>query len=566
MTEIITDGNITTNMINGLVERNIITEKDAKKAISIAQSEEKEIQDVLIENNFVTKSKLTAFVESFLELPRVDLTSYVPDPDALKMIPKSFVHKYLILPLFEIEGVLTVALSDPLTAFQLDLISKELAIGLDPVLATEGSLIDAIVIYYGVSPDEMSYMGKNEKPKNTEVVEEDRNPMHVDLDKLAFLEGSAVSEILQEILLKAKRAEASAVHIEPIDGDFYVMFRIKGELRKIGEAARSLQKPLTECIKTTANIPRNLKNPAEKIVKIPRIGSMIISMYPTIHGERIVLSFEKEVPSINSINDLQINEDEKKQIKKILNSKNGLVLIGAPVNSGKTTTLRMFIKEANSETKSAFLLASEEVRAIPEVQFQKLRGDELLMAVEGLIHQDIDVVGIDEVDSPEVMRTVIRLSEKSLVLVTIEATDAVDAIYRVLEWGVEPFSLSWNLKAAVSLRALRKNCPKCLEEYNSPLMTHKAIKKYLGESPRFYRSLGCEECDKTRYKGYVVVYENILIVDSLRKKIATGFDKQSFKNSVRGKGSDSILKQAMEKVADKEVTPEEVYRTTGFKE
>lgn len=569
MTEAVVKGTNLKKIVNGLLEKQVLTEETLAEVVNKAQKTKKNVGEILIEDGYISKEALAKFIEKLFELPRVDLTSYVPDPEALKLVPKTVVHKYLILPLFEIEGALTVAISDPLTIFIFDSISEEIGYELDPVLTTEESLLDSIIVYYGISSDEMSGYHKSQYSfsgieSEFEVKEEDL--FSIDLDRLAILEDSSVSELLTEILLKAKKAEASTVHIEPLESDFRIMFRVEGALKTVGVAARSLQKPLTDYLKNVSKFPRHIDRPLEKILELPRIGEMIISMFPTIHGERIVLTFERNPSKIEDIEQIGLSKAELDKIKKVLETRHGLIAIGAPISSGKTSTLRTFLKYANRDGRSAFMLAVEEVRPVKGVQFQKLRGEEFLSAVEGLIHQDIDVVGLDEAGSPEVIRACIRLAEKSLVILTLEASNITETIGRMIDLGAEMFSLSWVLNAVISQRVMKKNCMHCLEEYKSPLITNKVVKKYLGDNPVVYRSKGCEACKYTGTDGYVSVFELTTFSESMKRKLAASFNPVDFQNQLRSKGVNSILSRAMEKVNEKLVTLEEVYRVAGFKE
>lgn len=569
MSEAIVKGSNLNKILNGLLEDQLLTEEGLSEVASKAGSSNKNFGEILIEDGYVSKEVLERFIKKIFELPHVDLTSYVPDPEALKLIPKTIVHRYLILPLFEIEGALTVAISNPLTVFILDSISQEIGYELDPVLTTEDSLLDSIIVYYGISPDEISGYHKvsgSIAGIESEFEVEEENLFTVDLDRLAILEGSSVSELLTEILFKAKKAEASSVHIEPIEGDFRVMYRIKGVLRTIGVAARSLQKPLTDYLKNVSKFPRQIERPVEKILELPRVGEMIISMFPTIHGERIVLTFERDPLKIDDIEQIGLSEEEMNEIKEVLGCHQGLMVIGAPINSGKTSTLRTFMKYANKEGRSAFMLAVEEVRPVEGIQFQKLRGEELLSAIEGLVHQDIDIVGLDEADSEEAVRACIRLAQKSMVVLTIEASSITETISRMIDSGAETFSLSWALSAVISQRVMKKNCSHCLEEYKSPLITNKVVKKYLGDNSQVFRSKGCGVCRESKMDGYVSVFEVTAFSESMKRKLATSFNPMDFQNQLRSKGVNSILSKAMEKVIGKQVTLEEVYRVTGFKE
>lgn len=565
MSDLAVNGELKEKIINGLVEENLITRDALEEIMAVSQESGRTVEDLIIERGYLTREKLASFIEKYLELPRVDLTSYVPDPDALKLVPKSIVHKYLILPLFEIEGVLTVAISDPLAVFHLDALSEELNIGLDPVLATEGSLIDAVIIYYGVTPDEIPAAGREEVSETTLEIE-DEDLFYVDLDRLAIIEGEGVSGLLTEILIKAKKAGATSIHIEPITGDFRVLFRMKDGLKVVGEAARSLQKPLAEQIKNHSRMPRNITRPLEKVVEFPRAGEMVVSVYPTVHGERYVLTFVKARKEITDLSDYGFSSKDIDSLNSIFKEKRGLILIGSPLNSGKTSLVRTILSLTSGPDKSSFYLATSEVKAVNGVQFQRLKGEQLVDAIEGLARQDVDIVGIDEIDSPEAATAVVKLSENSLTIATFEASNVVDAISRMLEAGVEPFSLSWTLKAVVSTRLLARNCLACREEYRSPLSGNRVVKKFIPEDAPLYRSKGCEKCENTGTQGYLVVSECLVLTDAMQKKIAAGFNRESFTNYIRSKGVVSILACAMEQVKKGEVTLEEVYRKTAFKE
>lgn len=565
MSDLAVNGKLKEKILNGLVEENLLTRDALDEIVVLGSESSRPVHELIIERGYVTKEKLASFIEKYLELPRVDLTSYVPDPDALKLIPKSIVHKYLILPLFEIEGVLTVAISDPLSVFYLDELAEELNIGLDPVLATEGSLIDAVIIYYGVTPDELP-ASTTDKTENFSLEIKEDDLFHVDLDRLAIIEGEAVSDLLTEILIKAKKAGASSIHIEPVAGDFRVLFRLKDGLKIIGEAARSLQKPLAEQIKNHSRLPRNITRPTEKVVEFPRAGEMVVSIYPTVHGERIVLTFIKARKEITNLSEYGLSQKDINALNNLLAEKRGLILIGSPLNSGKTTLIRTLLSLAANPEKSSFYLATSEVKTVNGVQFQRLKGEELVDAIEGLTRQDVDLVGIDEIDSPEAAKAALKLAENSLTIATFEASNVVDAISRLLKSGIEPFSLSWTLKAVLSTRLLARNCPDCREEYRSPLSGNKVVKRFISEETVLYRSRGCEQCDNTGTQGYVAVSECLILTEAMQKKIATSFNEESFNNYIRSKGVESILVRAMEKVKNGEVTLEEVYKKTAFKE
>gem|GEM_PF-3734793 len=374
-------------ILNGLVEAGVLTEEILSEAHEVARNKMKPIEDVLVEEGFISRERLENFIEKYLELPKVDLSSYVPDPEALKYVPKNYVHRYLILPLFEIEGVLTIAVANPLTLFKLDEISSELNISLDPVLATENSLIDAIIVYYGVTPDEIGHRPKYGGDEQYDFDEEEI--FKVDLDRLAIIEGEAVNQLLGEIFTKAKKAGARAVHIEPLKGDFQLLFRVNDELIKVGEAARSLQRPLLDQIKYLARIPKNERLPQEKIADFPRAGEVLVSIYPSVYGERVVVSFLKDSIEKENLEDYNFDPEEIKKIHSLLENRNGLIVIGAPIQSGKTSLLRTMLKLKASKNKSAFLLGPAEIKPVSGVQFQKLRGEELLSAIEGIAYQDM---------------------------------------------------------------------------------------------------------------------------------------------------------------------------------
>lgn len=564
MDDIVLNETFRGKILNGLVEEGILNEEILNEAHEIARNKLKPIEDVLVEEGFISKGRLESFIEKYLELPRVDLSNYVPDPEALKYVPKNYVHNYLILPLFEIEGVLTVAVGNPLTLFKLDELASELNISLDPVLATESSLIDAVIVYYGVAPDEMEQRSKHDKVEEYEFDEEEI--FKVDLDRLAIIEGEAVNQLLGEIFTKAKKAGARAVHIEPVKGDFRLLFRVGDELIKVGEAARSLQRPLIDQIKYLARIPKNEKLPQEKITDFPRAGEVLVSIYPSVYGERVVISFLKDYVEREKLEDYNFDPDEIEKINSLLESRNGLIVIGAPVQSGKTSLLRTMLKLKVQQNKSAFLLGPEEIRPVTGVQFQKLRGEELLSAIEGIDYQDIDVVGIDELDSPESFKAAVRLAEKTLTIVTMEASNVVDAVARMLAAGVEPFSLSWVLSAVISLRLLKRNCPTCLEEYKSPLASHKAVKKFLGENAVTKRSGGCSECAGGRFNEKIAVPELLIVKDSIAQRIALNFNEESFYNFIRTKACPTPLRKAFDFARQGLVTLEEIYRQTGFRE
>ncbi len=609
-----------------LVGRGLLSEKQLSEAKERQIKTGESIGDILVDLNLVSPEDISLCLEEELEIPWVDLSSYIPEKEALNLVPEQFVRKYLILPLFIIEGVLTVALSNPLDIFVLESIKKEIGCKLEPVLSSEESIIQAIAQYYGERPgaeekevkepplkeEKVKKEEKKEKREEREIkelvatekveeveeksvimsgeefkgeivkalsedetfkiieVKEEEIPLHIDLERLAVPDPVSLNNLFLEIIKKAKIVGSRSIHIEPGKTSFDLIFRIDNSLTKVGSAPLSLASPLVSKIKSLANFPDEKFNRIrEGEIELKEAGfevNLKVSILPTYFGERVVLTFLTQKAFHLSFEELGLSHFDLNLLKKVFRERNGLIILSAPHNSGKTTTFQATLTSFELRERNKLALVDtfqREISQINQVITSELKDLSTSELISSFVTQDLNLIGIDEIKEVETIKSIIKLALRdTLVVGTFVASNVFDTLNRFFELGLERFSLSWSLKAILNQRLVKKNCPNCREkvkvEQLDPSLSHLFPEKELV----FYQGKGCKSCNKTGYSGLTGIFELLVVNKEIGHLISSFSPLEKICEVAKEEGMKSLLENGVDKALEGVTTLEEVLRVT----
>jgi type IV pilus assembly protein PilB len=597
---------IAARVLDALVGASLVTADQVASALADAP-DEGQAGRALVDRGLVRPDQLANALEVELGFPRVDLASYAPDDEALEIVPAAVAHSRAILPLFEIEGTLTVAIGDPVDVFILDAVGAELGVSMDAVLAEPDAVRAAIEQYFpgtegAVSPavelqsDEIEISagdffelgdetplvieapgaedaeGSQRAPQTVEQVVAAIAPAGaptVDLDVLAVADERKVAVLVSDILELAVSRGASRIHLLPYKTDFFLVFRLKGRLEKIASAPLSMQLPLIEGFKSYAKLG-GVSSGRPVLGRIhAEIGGkslvLTLSSVLTLSGQRLVISISPAKPQPRSLPELGMAEAESRALYAMVERGRGILLIAAPVTGGRSTTYYSLLHHAAQVGKTVYSVERSIEYEIPAVA-QVLVSPGQPINASGYfaagMRQDTDVMAIDSLQTVEDVHLAIEAAGMGkLVVATFAGGDIVSAVRRMLDLGAEPVSLSSALTLGVGQRVVRTNCPNCSVEERSPLLA-RIPGADAAMSAR--RGTGCPNCGKSGYVGATGVFEVLPFTEPVRAAIGRGGSVADIEMAARASGMRSMVASGLAKVKEGTVSPEELDRVLRF--
>lgn len=603
-------------VLDALVTSGLIT---ADQLVGVRDSfpTEREAGHALIERGLLTGMQLATVLEEEMGIPRVDLASYAPDDDALERVPAHTARERNVLPLFEIEGMLTVAIGDATDVFMLDELGAELGVEIEAVLAEAPAVSGAIVQYYGAAPAapeptpvfggvdfdsgleddlevsvadffEVAEEGRvvieaptaevhvtEEMVANlAQTVEEvvaapHEGPAAIDLDVLAVADDRKLAVLVSDILEAAVARGASRIHLLPYKNDFFLVFRIQGRLEKISSAPLSMQGPLIEGFKNYAKLGRvPLDTPALGRLRAEIAGKQLVltvSSVPTVAGQRLVVSLAPSRPEPRNFVELGMSEAESRALQAMSERGRGLLLVAAPVAGGRSSTYYALLSHAAAVGKTVYSVERSIEYEIPAVAQVLVNPGSPVGAASYFaagIRQDTDVLAIDGLQSVEDVHLAIEAAGMGkLVIATFAGSDIVSAVRRMLDLGAEPVSLASALTLGVGQRVVRTNCPNCSLDEQNPL-TAKIPGAEKGMTTR--KGTGCPNCGKSGFAGATGVFEVLPFTEPVRTQIARNASVKELEASARAAGMRPMIASGLAKVRDGVVSTEELDRVLRF--
>lgn len=597
--------------LEALVSSGVIT-ADQRDSVRASVASDGDAGRNIIERGLVGVAQLGNVLEEELGIPRVDLSSYAPDDEALAIVPAATAHGRRVLPLFEIEGMLTVAIGDAADVFMLDELAAELNVEIEAVLADAPAVREAILQYYGapqvaplpvaapVAPatedleisaadffelaDETPVVleapavepaGEIEAENLAQTVQEvveaaaPAGPPPVDLDVLAVADDRKVAVLVADILEAAVARGASRIHLLPYKNDFFLVFRIKGRLEKIASAPLSMQQPLIEGFKNFAKlgtVPGSV--PALGRLHADIAGKplvLTVSSVPTVAGQRLVVSLAAAKPQPRELAELGMSEAESRALHAMVERGRGLLLVSAPVAGGRSSTYYALLQHAASVGKTVYSVERSIEYEIPAVAQVLVNPGSAVGAASYFaagMRQDTDVMAIDAMQSVEDVHLAIEAAGLGkLVIATFAGADVVTAVRRMLDIGAEPVSLASALTLGVGQRVVRTNCPNCSVEERSPL-SDRIPGAEKGMTTR--RGTGCPNCGKTGFAGATGIFEVLPFTEPVRAQIARAASAAELAAAAKAAGMRPMVASGLAKVREGIISPEELDRVLRF--
>jgi type IV pilus assembly protein PilB len=546
-----------------LISQDLLTEEQLSEALLKQRESKERLGTVLIKEGYISETQLIEALKNQLGIDYIDLNNYNIDPEMARYIPKAFAKSAAVVPVKIVKDSLFLAMEDPLNFMAIEQAGNTSKKKIIPMIASAASVSHAINILYenvGVA-EAMAQMreesGFTEDVVNAPVIEkEDEGP---------------TIRLVNSVFMRAYTESCSDIHIEPTATDTIIRMRIDGRLHKVLTIPKDLKDSVISRIKVMAHldiVERRIPQDGRINMKLSdRDVDMRVNTLPTIYGEKICIRIlGKDDRMLNREGIGMVFESDNRKVDRLLANTSGVIMIVGPTGSGKTSTMFTLIKELLSESVNLITLEDPVEYNIPgatQVQINEKVGLTFASGLRAILRQDPDIICVGEIRDGETAQIAMRAAITGhLVITTIHTEDAVTAIDRLKDMGVEPYLISAGLRGIISQRLLRRVCDKCKEPYDpDPKMVEMSgIKNYPGRV--FYHGRGCDTCFNSGYRGRIGAFEILLMNDKLRHCITSGGDKQEFRELATTSSQYVPMMENADKLVEQGITTvDEICRT-----
>ena len=546
-------------VIQLLKESGYLTQEQVEAAAQSAKAENETTLDALVAAGVVGEDEVLGTVADQFGLKYCHINAEAISEDAVKAVPEDIAKKYGVVPVVASEESVTVALMDPMGYDAIDSLRYVMAgKDVEAVLAPIGEVRAAMAKLYASGDDTVST----------------RDEDALD-DGAAEGDDSAVIKLANMIITTAIKMKASDIHIEPMEKEFRVRYRIDGALRKMDSPPKRLQSAIISRFKIMSKMKISEKRiPQDGRIQITVGGKDLdlrVSSVPTNHGESIVMRILDKTNLSLGLPQLGFLSDDQTTFEQLIKLPDGVVLVTGPTGSGKTTTLYACLGQINTPDKKLITVEDPveyQMSGINQVQVNKDVGLDFSAALRSILRQAPNIVMIGEIRDNETADIAMEAALTGhLVFSTLHTNDAPSAVTRLLDIGVKPFLVASALRAAMAQRLVRAICEKCKESYTPSDRELKMLGGLAQGSnaklpEKMYHGVGCDVCGTTGYKGRKGIFEIFKVDDTIQRLIFDHAPATLLRQRARELGMRTLREDGMLKVGSGMTSLQEVLRVT----
>ena len=538
-----------------LVKAGKISEDQLSEVIQEQITSNDYLGNLLIQKGYLNEIDRNQILSAQLKVPQINLRNYSIDLDALQLISEKIIREFKVLPLFELQGILNVALTDPLDPAPINAIREVTGLKVEPIIVTTLDLENAIDLHYGMSNFVTSYSESGSDQTNTD----------------ELFDESKVVELINRIIEQSQKYDASDIHIEPREKDIRVRFRIDGRLQEFQNLPLSISTALVSRLKIMANMDiAEARRPQDGRILFITDNDRLdlrISTYPTLHGEKSVLRLLNISEAIHSLADLGFEPKPLELYNEMRIGGEGIILVSGPTGSGKTTTLYSTINKL--ETQDVNIVTIEDpieydLENINQAQVNTKSGVTFASALRAILRQDPDIVMVGEVRDEETVELAIRAALTGhLVFSTIHTNDAASGFTRLLNWDIEPFLITSTVKGILAQRLVRRICKSCKEPYEAEANELRKVGINESEPMTFYKGKGCLSCRNTGFSGRTGIYELLIMNNEIAQLVLEQKPGYAIREKAIENGMITLLEDGLIKAKRGDTTLSEIIETLG---
>lgn len=545
-----------------LVELGAINEKQLEEALSVSKTKGGVLGETLLELGYLDEKTLYKGLEYIYHIPYVDLSNIDIDKNACSMISEALAKKHDLIPIKKENNVLFIVMFDPLNFYAIDDVKNSSGMQVSVAgIAPRKSISSSIDRYYGGEIAEKAFEDLRKEYSN------------LNLSDLSDISNSEVANapvvrLINSILQRAIKSNASDVHIEPMENKLKIRFRIDGQLQEVMTSSMAVHSAIVTRIKIMGQM-----DIAEK--RIPQDGrvdttvdnkqvDLRISILPTVYGEKIVIRILGGSSGVLERSQLGFSENNNALFDKITKSPNGIILVSGPTGSGKTTTLYSLLNELNKPNVNIITVEDPveyKLEGINQVQVNMKAGLTFANGLRSILRQDPDIIMIGEIRDVETAEIAIRASITGhLVLSTIHTNDAPSSVTRLMDMGIEAFLVASSLVGVVAQRLVRNICPRCKTAYRP---SHSEMLMLNMKEPEpLYKGEGCPYCNYSGYKGRSGIHEILAVTKEIRELISRQATLDQLQQMAVRQGTQTLRQSCIDLVLAGVTTVEELLKVT----
>ncbi len=562
-----------------LIKENLITSDQLRQALAHQKANGGKLGTCLMQLGFISDDEITGVLSRQYGVPSINLKYYEVDAAVIKLIPQDTAIRYQIVPLSRVGSTLTIAMTDPTNVFAMDDIKFMTGFNVEPVVASETAIAEAISKFYGEaeSEEQLTKVMKDltgDDNADLELAAEEQEMNLAELERAA--EEAPIIKLVNLVLTDAVKRGASDIHIEPYEKEIRVRLRIDGILQAVMSPPMRLRDAIISRVKIMAKLDiseKRLPQDGRIMIKYRKDGRIKdldfrVSTIPTLFGEKIVMRLLDKENLRLDMTKLGFEPDSLTKFEKAILRPYGMVLVTGPTGSGKTNTLYSSISRLN--TPETNIMTAEDpvefqLAGINQVQMKDQIGLNFAAALRAFLRQDPNIILVGEIRDFETAEIGVKAALTGhLVLSTLHTNDAPSTISRLMNMGIEPFLVATSVNLICAQRLVRRICMNCKEPLKVPEEAMLDAGFTADEIPKTEISIGkgCGTCNKTGYKGRVGLYEVMEINDELRELILVGASALELKKKAMDNGMITLRRSGLTKVASGFTTIEEVLRET----
>ncbi|MBJ6763169.1 type II secretion system ATPase GspE [Myxococcaceae bacterium JPH2] len=552
-----------------------LTEEKIQEALATQAEKGGRLGEVLVGLKAVTEEDVARALGHQLDLPYLQrIFTEEVDVELVKRIPINFARQTHILPLAVEGDAVILAAADPLDTTALDHARLLLGQNISPRIALASTIVDTINAVYDRSVNEAEQLV--DEMETTEDLDSLAHELEEPKDLLDADDEAPVIRLVNSVLFRAAKERASDIHIEPMERELLVRFRVDGVLQEVIKPPKRYQNSIVARVKVMGQLNIAEKRlPQDGRIRIKLAGRDIdirLSTIPTSFGERIVMRLLDKSATLLDLAEIGMSQQVLGSMSAVIKRSHGIVLVTGPTGSGKTTTLYGALSKINTPDLNILTVEDPveyQLKGISQMAIAPKIGLTFAQGLRSFLRQDPDVIMVGEIRDKETAEIAIQASLTGhLVLSTVHTNDAAGAVTRLVDMGVEPFLVASSLTGILAQRLVRRVCPDCRQQYTPTDIelrelghTVASFKARYGVD-RIYKAQGCPACNRNGYRGRTGIYEFLTVDDDVRQLVLKNVDAGTIKKSALSKGMLTLLEDGARKVSLGETTIAEVLSIT----
>ena len=542
-----------------LVEEKLITAEQLENALDQQQRQGGKLSEILVNQGLIKTEELATVLSVQLNMPLIDLTRHVVQPNALQLIPEDMARKHTLIPLDVVGDSLLVVMADPEDIRTIEDIKAQAKMRVEVALGIPSDIERAIDLNYRSS-------GEIEKKVSQFAPPAPEEPKITS----EFIAKTPIAQIMDLLITQAVRDRASDIHLEPQEDRLRIRYRIDGTLHDMYSLPLTAHIPLVSRVKILAELNIAEQRRSQDGQFSIKVGDRDIDIrtatMATAYGERVTLRILDKSLSLFTLPELGFLPDIFNKYRAMLNNPFGMILVGGPTGSGKTTTLYASINQFDRKGRNILTIEDPiEYRFtdINQTQVNVKAGITFASGLRAIMRHDPDIILVGEIRDKDTATTAVHAALTGhLVLSSIHANDAVGVLFRLIDLGVEPYLISSTVIGIIAQRMVRRICPNCRAP-SQPTMEEQIVydEEIKQEPTTFYSGTGCNLCANTGYRGRTALFEFLVISEEIRRMLLSNASAGDIKAEALSEGMVTMKRDGMLKVKEGITSMSEVLRS-----